>query len=169
VSAINKKVCAAVLGLAAAAWLWSSAAARRTPTDDLPTKKYLDLSSIKTMIAAAEQEEKKRNVQVSLVVVDEGGNVIFLEKADAAALGSIQFAEKKARFAALYGMPSKDAINFIRDDGVRALLYPDVFPVQGGLPIKVDDRTIGGIAASGAKSEVDEAIAQAGIDGRFKK
>lgn len=168
-SAINKKLCPGILGFAMAAYWWSSAAARQTPADDLPTKKYLNLASIKTMIAAAEGEEKKRNVQVSLVVVDEGGNIIFLEKADAASLGSIQFAEKKARFAALYGIPSKDAINFLKDDGVRALLYPDVFPVQGGLPIKVDDRTIGGIAASGAKSEVDEAIAQAGIDARFKR
>jgi glc operon protein GlcG len=37
------------------------------------------------------------------------------------------------------------------------------------LPIKVDGQTLGGIAASGAASEVDEAIAQAGIDALFKK
>jgi len=41
--------------------------------------------------------------------------------------------------------------------------------VQGGLPIKVDGQTIGAIAAGGAKSEVDEAIAQAGIDALLKK
>ncbi len=40
---------------------------------------------------------------------------------------------------------------------------------QGGLPIKVDGQTIGGIAASGAKSEIDEAIAQAALDAVFKK
>ena len=33
-----------------------------------------------------------------------------------------------------------------------------------GLPIKVDGQVLGGIAASGAASEVDEAIAQAGLD-----
>jgi len=37
------------------------------------------------------------------------------------------------------------------------------------VPIKVDGRTIGGIAASGAASEVDEAIAQAGVDALLKK
>ena len=46
---------------------------------------------------------------------------------------------------------------------------PDFFPNQGGLPIQVDGRTIGGMAASGAKSEIDEAIVQSGIDARFKK
>ena len=41
--------------------------------------------------------------------------------------------------------------------------------IIGLLCIKVDGKTIGGIAASGAKSEIDEAIAQAGLDAVFKK
>lgn len=49
------------------------------------------------------------------------------------------------------------------------LAFPDFFPNQGGLPIQVDGRTVGGIAASGAKSEIDEAIAQAALDALFKK
>ena len=52
---------------------------------------------------------------------------------------------------------------------VEVLAFPDFFPNQGGLPIKVDGQVIGGISASGAKSEIDEAIAQAGIDALLKK
>jgi glc operon protein GlcG len=37
------------------------------------------------------------------------------------------------------------------------------------LPIIVDGQILGGIAASGAKSEVDEMIAQAGLDALVKK
>jgi glc operon protein GlcG len=48
------------------------------------------------------------------------------------------------------------------------LAFPDYFPNQGGLPIQIDGQTIGGVAASGAKSEVDEAIAQAGLDALLK-
>ena len=48
------------------------------------------------------------------------------------------------------------------------LFIRDYFPNQGGLPIKVDGQTIGGIAASGSKSENDEAVAQAGIDALLK-
>jgi uncharacterized protein GlcG (DUF336 family) len=33
----------------------------------------------------------------------------------------------------------------------------------------VDGQTLGGIAASGAKSEIDEAISQAALDALFKK
>jgi uncharacterized protein GlcG (DUF336 family) len=44
---------------------------------DLPSKKYLNLSAIKTMVAAAEAEADKRNVQVSICVVDDSGNFLF--------------------------------------------------------------------------------------------
>jgi glc operon protein GlcG len=136
---------------------------------DFPTKKYLDLASIKIMVAAAEAEAKKRNVEVTICVVDDSGNLLFLEKGDGASLGSIQFAQKKARHAAAYGAPSKDAADNVKKGNVEALAFPDYFPNQGGLPIKVDGKTIGGMAASGAKSEIDEAIVQAGLDALFKK
>lgn len=136
---------------------------------DLPSKKYLNLAAIKTMVAAAEAEAATRNVQVTLCVVDESGNLLFLQKADGASLNTIQFAQKKARHAAFYGSPSKNGADALKEGKTDVLAFPDFFPNQGGLPIKVDGRTIGGIAASGAKSEVDEAIAQAGIDALFKK
>ena len=47
--------------------------------------------------------------------------------------------------------------------------YPDAFPNQGGVPIRVDDKTIGAIACSGASSDVDEAISQAAVDVLLKK
>jgi glc operon protein GlcG len=140
-----------------------------TPSSDLPTKKYLDLASIKIMVAAAEAEAKKQNVEVTICVVDESGNLLFLEKADGASLNTIQFAQRKARHAALYRSPSKDGADALKNGNTAVLAFPDFFPNQGGLPIKVDGQTIGGIAASGAKSEIDEAIAQAGIDALLKK
>src|SRR5271155_3433592 len=140
-----------------------------TPPTDLPTKKYLDLASIKTMVAAAEAEAKKRNVEVTICVVDESGNLLFLEKADAASLNTIQFAQKKARHAAFYRSPSKDGADAVKKGNTEVLAFPDFFPNQGGLPIQVDGQALGGIAASGAKSEIDEAIAQAALDALFKK
>ena len=136
---------------------------------DFPTKKYLDLASIKIMVAAAEAEAKKRNVEVTICVVDDSGNLLFLEKGDGASFGTIQFAQKKARHAAAYGAPSKDAADNVKKGNIEALAFPDYFPNQGGLPIKVDGKTIGGMAASGAKSEIDEAIVQAGLDALFQK
>jgi glc operon protein GlcG len=136
---------------------------------DLPTKKYLNLAAIKTMVAAAEAEAQRQHVEVTLCIVDESGNLLFLEKADSAPLNTIQWAQKKARHAAFYKSPSKDAEDSVKKGNVAALAYPEFFPNQGGLPILADGQILGGIAASGAKSEEDEAIAQAGLDALFKK
>jgi glc operon protein GlcG len=136
---------------------------------DLPAKKYLNLAALKTMVAGAEAEAKKRNVEVTICIVDESGNLLFLQKADAASLNTITWAQKKARHAAFYRAPSKDAADAVKKGNVEVLAFPDFFPNQGGLPIQLDGQTLGGIAASGAKSEIDEAIAQAGLDALFKK
>lgn len=131
---------------------------------DLPTKKYLNFAAIKAMVAAAEAEAEKRHVQVAICVVDESGNLLFFEKQDGASMNTIQFAQRKARHAALYGSPSKNGADSIKNGNIAALAYPEFFPNQGGLPIKIDGKTLGGISASGATSDVDEAIAQAGLD-----
>jgi len=131
---------------------------------DLPTKKWLNLAALKTMVAAAEAEAAKLKVQVTLCIVDEGGHLLFLQKADSAGLNTVQIAQKKARYAALYRRPSRIAEDQLSGGNLGVLAFPDAFPNQGGLPVQVDGYTIGGIAASGAESQVDEAIAQAAID-----
>lgn len=141
--------------------LIAAAAARAV---DLPTKKTLNLGAIKAMVAAAESEAAKRNVQVSICIVDESGNLLFFEKADRAALNTIQFAQRKARHAAFYLQPSRSGAEALKKGNTDVLAFPEFFPNQGGLPILVDGQILGGIAASGAKSEIDEAIAQAGLD-----
>jgi glc operon protein GlcG len=136
---------------------------------ELPSKKYLNLAAIKTMVAAAEAKAQELHVEVTICIVDESGNLLFLQKGDSAPLNTIQWAQKKARHAAFYKGPSKDAEDTVKKGNMAALAYPEFFPNQGGLPILVDGQILGGIAASGAKSEIDEAIAQSGIDALLKK
>ena len=136
---------------------------------DLPTKKTLDLKAIKTMVAAAEAEALKRNVQVSICIVDESGNLLFFEKADGAPLNTIQFAQRKARHAAFYLSPSRNGAEAVKKGNMDVLAFPEFFPNQGGLPIRVDGAVLGGVAASGAKSEIDEAIAQTALDALLKQ
>jgi glc operon protein GlcG len=136
---------------------------------DLPSKKYLNLPAIKTMVAASEAKAKELNVGVTICIVDESGNLLFLEKGDGASLNTLQFAQKKARDAAAYGSPSREAAEAVKKGNVQNMAFPDYFPNQGGLPIRVDGQLLGGIAASGAKSEIDEQIAQAGLDALLKQ
>ena len=135
---------------------------------DLPSKKYLNLAAIKAMVATAEAEMQKRGVHVTICIVDDGGNILFLQKGDQTTLNTVGFAEKKAKYAAIYGRASKVAADSLKAGNLIGLVAPDSFPNQGGVPIKVDGQTIGAIACSGAASEVDEAIAQAAIDALLK-
>jgi glc operon protein GlcG len=127
------------------------------------------LPAIKMMVAASEAKAKELNVEVTICVVDESGNLLFLEKGSGASLSTIQFAQKKARHAAFYGSPSKDGADSVKKGNLEVLAFPQFFPNQGGLPVRVDGQLLGGIAASGAKSEIDEQIAQAGLDALLKK
>jgi glc operon protein GlcG len=136
---------------------------------DLPARKYLNLTAIKALAAGAEAEMQKRNVFVTLAVVDEGGTTIFLQKADGVSLNSVEYAQKKARYAAIFARPSKVGQDQVKEGNLGVFASANGFPHQGGLPIKVDGLTIGAVACSGAASEVDEAIAQAAIDALFKK
>lgn len=136
---------------------------------DLPSRKYLDLTNIKIMVSAAEAKAKELNVSVTICVVDESGNLLFLEKGETASINTIQFAQRKARHAAFFGNPSKAGADTIKKGDIEALAFPEFFPNQGGLPIKIGGQLLGGISASGAKSEIDEAIAQAGLDALLKQ
>jgi glc operon protein GlcG len=135
---------------------------------ELPTKKYLNLAAVKTLVATAEAEMAKRNVSVTICIMDESGNLLFLQKGDTASLNTLEFAQKKARHAVFYGQPSARGADQLKAGQLGVLVYPNAFPNQGGVPIKVDGKTIGAIACSGAPSEVDEAISQAAVDALLK-
>jgi glc operon protein GlcG len=139
-----------------------------TSAADLPTRKSLNLAAIKTMVAAAESEAQKRNVHVTICIVDESGNLLFLQKGDGAGLNTVQFAQKKARHSAMYKQPSKAAADQLKNGDLQVLAFPDAFPNQGGLPIQIDGQTIGAIGVSGAPSEVDEAIGHIAIEALLK-
>ncbi len=142
----------------------SLAAAISLTAADLPTKKYLNAAAIKAMVAGAEAEAAKRNVNVTMCIVDESGNLLFFQKGDKVSLSTIDFAQKKARHAATYRKPSAAGAETVKKGDVSVLSFPNYFPNQGGLPIVVDGELLGGFACSGSKSEIDEAVAQAGID-----
>src|SRR5579864_1543034 len=110
---------------------------------DLPTKKWLNLAAIKTMVGAAEAEARKRGVEVTICIVDESGNLLFFQKADGVGLVTIQFAQRKARHAAFYGRPSKDGLDQLKGGRLSMLVLPEAFPDQGAVPIIVDGQTLG--------------------------
>jgi glc operon protein GlcG len=129
---------------------------------ELPTKMVLTLGMAKKLVAAAEAEAKKRGAAVVIAVVDDGGQLILLERLDDTQVASVDVAIGKARTAAIFRRPSKVFEDQVKNGRVAALALPGATPLQGGIPITVDDKVIGAIGASGNSPQEDEEIALAG-------
>jgi glc operon protein GlcG len=129
---------------------------------ELPTKKVLTLGMAKRLVAAAEAEAKKRGATVVIAVVDDGGQLILLERLDDTQVASVEVAIGKARTAAIFRRPSKVFEDQVKNGRVAALALPGATPLQGGIPITVEGKVIGAIGASGNSPQEDEEIALAG-------
>ena len=129
---------------------------------ELPTKKVLTLGLAKRLVAAAEAEAKKQGATVVIAVVDDGGQLILLERLDDTQVASVEVAIGKARTAAIFRRPSKEFEDQVKNGRVAALALPGATPLQSGIPITVDGKVIGAIGASGNSPQEDEEIALAG-------
>ena len=129
---------------------------------ELPTKKVLTLGMAKKLVAAAEAEAKKRGATVVIAVVDDGGQLILLERLDDTQVASVEVAIGKARTAAIFLRPSKVFEDQVKNGRVAALALPGATPLQGGIPITVEGKVIGAIGASGNSPQEDEEVALAG-------
>jgi glc operon protein GlcG len=135
----------------------------------LTTRKQLTLEAAKQIAAAAEVEARKNNWNVVIAIVDEGGHLIYLQRMDETQVASTEIAPQKARTAAMFKRPSKvfeDRAN--SPGGVNILALPGVVASEGGLPILVDGKVIGGIGVSGVLSSQDGQVAKAGLEALAK-
>ena len=128
----------------------------------LANKKSLTLEAAKKIAAAAEMEAKKNNWNVVICVVDDGANLLFLQRMDGTQVGSVDIAQMKARTAIKMKRPSKVLEDAVVGGRNAVLKLPDVLPVEGGVPLVVDGQFIGAVGVSGVTSAQDGQIAGAG-------
>src|SRR5512132_3051958 len=127
-------------------------------------KKSLNLDGAKTAIAAAVDYAKKNKAPGAVIaVVDEGGNLMALERLDRTFAMGATISIGKARTAVLFKKPTRFFEELI-NKGRTAMTAVDGFtPLIGGIPIVIDGQVIGGIGVSGAASaNQDEELALAG-------
>ena len=126
----------------------------------------ITLEQTKKVLAAAEAEAQKNNWPVVITVVDTGAHVMAVHRLDNTQIGSIAIAEGKARSAVLFRRPTKALEDALGAGGVnlRILTYPGAMPLDGGFPIFVDGKIIGGVGVSGVTPTQDAQIASAGAN-----
>jgi glc operon protein GlcG len=139
----------------------ASASAQAPPPYGLP----ITLEQAKKAMAGAEAEAKKNNWPVVIVILDSGGHLVMMQRLDNTQWGSIDVAREKARSAVALRRPTKALQDLIAQGGANLRLLNIGYSVlEGGIPIVVGGKLIGGIGVSGVTSQQDAQTAQAGID-----
>jgi glc operon protein GlcG len=128
----------------------------------LMEKTALTLDGARQIAAAAEAKAKAEGARVVIAVVDEGGNLLLLERLDDTQVASVNVGIDKARTAAIYRRPSKVFEDQVKNGRVSALALHGAVALQGGVPITVKGKVIGAIGVSGETPQQDEDIALVG-------
>jgi glc operon protein GlcG len=127
-------------------------------------KKALTLEGARQIIGSARGEARRIKAPGGVIaVVDDGGNLIALERLDGTFAAGAQISIGKARTAALFKRPTKAFEDIIKNGRTAMVALADFTPLQGGIPIMVGEEVVGGIGVSGAASaQQDEELALAG-------
>ena len=160
---MNSPLRAIVIAAIAFLTVFVSPAAGQT----VAAKSSLTLEDAKQVIAAAVAEANKNNATGVIAVVDEGGNLMALERLDNTFAAGATISIGKARTTALFKKPTKFFEDVIKNGRTAMTALPsDLFtPLQGGIPLVVDGQVVGGVGVSGASSaQQDEEFAIAGAN-----
>jgi glc operon protein GlcG len=128
-------------------------------------KRGLTLEGAKKVIAATVAESKRVNAPGgSIAVVDDGGNLLAVERLDQTFAASANIAIGKARTSALFKKPTKVFEDAIKDGRTSMVTLggdlQNFTPLQGGIPLEWEGKVVGAIGVSGAASaQQDEELA----------
>jgi uncharacterized protein GlcG (DUF336 family)/quercetin dioxygenase-like cupin family protein len=138
-----------------------------TASAQIADKKALTLDGAKRVIAAAEAQAKQLNAPGAVIaVVDDGGNLMALERLDNTFSAGANVSIGKAKTAVMFKKPTRFFEELINSNGKGRTVMTaleNFTPLIGGIPILVDGQIVGGVGVSGAATaDQDEQLAIAG-------
>ena len=127
----------------------------------------VNLEKALKVIEAAKTKSEEIGVPMVIAVVDAGGNLVAEQRMDEALLVSVDIALNKAYTSVAVKIPTGDLAEVTQSgqslfgihnaDGGRIVIF------GGGIPLKDDDKIVGGIGVSGGSVEDDIKCAEAGV------
>ncbi len=127
----------------------------------------ITLDQARAAVKAAIQKSEEMGVKMDIAVVDSGVRLKAFARMDGAWRGSIDIAQKKARTARYFDMPT-GAIGGLSQPGGPLFRIEHsnrgLISFPGGLPIRNSaGEIVGAIGVSGSTVEDDHAVAEAGV------
>ncbi|HPF28236.1 MAG TPA: heme-binding protein [Steroidobacteraceae bacterium] len=124
-------------------------------------KPRLTTADVRQIAAACRDAAQRHKFCVTIAIVDDAAQLLYLERLDARPL-TVDVALGKARTAVMTHRPS--GVWQARVQEAPNLMALDLLPLRGALPLLYQGECVGAIGVSGVTSEEDELVAQAGVD-----
>jgi len=132
--------------------------------------KSLTSKGVRMMMDCAIAKAKEYEIAVTIAIVDAGGHLLMLERMEGGRFHTVHSCTTKAVCASSNRRPtsSKGAqgqpLDMLHAVGLALAAGPQNWtPMEGGLPIVVENECVGGIGVSGGTWQQDEEIAQAAL------
>ena len=125
----------------------------------------ISLDQANAAITAAIAKAREIDTKMDIAIVDAGGNLKAFARMDGAWLGSIDIAQKKARTARWFDMPTGAIGGLSQPAGPLYNIEHSnggLITFPGGGPIESNGNVIGAIGVSGSSVEDDHTVATAG-------
>lgn len=116
----------------------------------------INLATAERIAETCEKAAAAEGVGITIMVLDNDGNHVYMDRMDGQTYLGIVTAEMKARTALLDRAPSKLRMNSVIEDPTRELQFIQLglFPNSGGLPIVVNKQMIGAVGVGGSAPRV---------------
>lgn len=133
-----------------------------------PTLEYgppISAAQAAVVMKAAEDCAKAEGWPMVIAIVDSTGSLVMLHKLDQVQRASVDIAQAKAMTAVNFRRETRVFEELLAGGGIglRLLAMNNMTALEGGLPIVLDGKVIGGIGVSGMHSKQDAYVAKVGI------
>lgn len=119
----------------------------------------INLDLARRIIYRVEEEAKRIGVKAVVAVADAGANIIAVECMDDAYIASYDIAVNKAFTSVSLKMPTKSLKTLAQQGGelygIQNTNNGKIVIFGGGVPLKIQDKVIGGVGVSGGSEEQD--------------
>ncbi|MCS2610374.1 GlcG/HbpS family heme-binding protein [Halomonas dongshanensis] len=115
------------------------------------------------IIEATVKAAKQREIPVSIAVVDRGGWLIEFHRMDGGVAGGVDGAIRKAISAAKFEEPLAKFSKMAAEEQDYIGNMPGLIPLGGAEPLKIESKTVGAVAVSGAYESLEQELAEIAV------
>jgi len=129
----------------------------------------LSLREARVIIDGAVAYAREKKLRMTVVILDEEGQLISADRMEGASFHLERFAKGKAFTSLMLRDRTETAaeLSKTRPDryfGIMNMYPGEVYLVGGGVPLAIDNRLVGAVGVAGLPQGIDEKAAEAGID-----